>query len=73
MAIKQGLLWLRSHFLSFRVGLVPKGLIHGLYPIQSNSAHPRPPHCAAALAWMLQLRIANGSNRPLRFGRLDTL
>ena len=38
MAIKQWLRWLRSHFLDFRVGLVPKGLIHVLRPIQS------PPH-----------------------------
>ena len=59
MTIKQGLLWRRSHFLSFRVDLVPKGLIHGLCPIQSNPAHPRPPRCALALAWILQLGITN--------------
>ena len=50
----------------FRVGLVPKGLIHGLYPIQSNHAHSRPPRCAAALAWILQeLRMAGYMGRML--------
>ena len=43
-----------AHVLDFRVGLVPKGPIPELYPIQSNPARSRPLRCAAALAWILQ-------------------
>ena len=44
----------RLTFWDFRAGLFPKGLIHGLYPIQSTHTRLRPPRCAVALAWILQ-------------------
>ena len=57
MAIKQWLRWLRSHFLDFRVGLVPKGLIHGYIgraleqhglPVYSHVIYLRPDATIAA-------------------------
>ena len=56
----------------FRVSLVPKGLIHGLYPIQSTPTRLRPPRCAAALAWILQSAI-NDVTQPRIVGSFDRL